>query len=277
MKKEFRIIILLVALVFALTSCSTLASLVGLDGLAGFDSQSKKALEQGFVEIDWLNDDDLKEVISTLCANGNFSVSYSDRHRMLEFVAFNSSIRLHVYNNRIEFVYTDKLLYESLVYGNGWADPKRLELECYGQKITESLNYGDVTTTNESYYDKLLGKTVYNRYQEVTHVFSSDVSNFLNQNWNNNELYLLVDGAKDITYKIKNNDLVNLYRTLYEALFPYEFLSGAASGAIADFISELTTVSSYQAFAINYYISTNMDLTRDEIRSLSNLVNSKIR
>ena len=276
MKKSLRLIAL-VFVVLTLASCSTLASLVGMDGLAGFDSQSKKALEQGFIEIDWLNNEELKETVSMLCANGNFSVSYSDRHRMLEFVAFNSSIRLHVYNDRIEFVYIDNLPYESIIYGDGWADPRRIELECYGQKMTESLNYGDVVTTNESYYDKILAKTVQQRYQDVTHVMSEEAANFLNKNWNNNDLYMLVDGSKDITYRIKNNDLVNLYRTLYEALFPYEFLSGAADGAIADFINGLTTVNSYQASAINYYISNNESLTRDQIRSLSNLVNSKIR
>lgn len=276
MKKSLRLIAL-VFVVLTLASCSTLASLVGMDGLAGFDSQSKKALEQGFIEIDWLNNEELKETVSMLCANGNFSVSYSDRHRMLEFVAFNSSIRLHVYNDRIEFVYIDNLPYESIIYGDGWADPRRIELECYGQKMTESLNYGDVVTTNESYYDKILAKTVQLRYQDVTHVMSEEAANFLNKNWNNNDLYMLVDGSKDITYRIKNNDLVNLYRTLYEALFPYEFLSGAADGAIADFINGLTTVNSYQASAINYYISNNESLTRDQIRSLSNLVNSKIR
>ncbi len=276
MKKSLRLIAL-VFVVLTLASCSTLASLVGMDGLAGFDSQSKKALEQGFIEIDWLNNEELKETVSMLCANGNFSVSYSDRHRMLEFVAFNSSIRLHVYNDRIEFVYIDNLPYESIIYGDGWADPRRIELECYGQKMTESLNYGDVVTTNESSYDKILAKTVQLRYQDVTHVMSEEAANFLNKNWNNNDLYMLVDGSKDITYRIKNNDLVNLYRTLYEALFPYEFLSGAADGAIADFINGLTTVNSYQASAINYYISNNESLTRDQIRSLSNLVNSKIR
>ena len=276
MKKSLRLIAL-VFVVLTLASCSTLASLVGMDGLAGFDSQSKNALEQGFIEIDWLNNEELKETVSMLCANGNFSVSYSDRHRMLEFVAFNSSIRLHVYNDRIEFVYIDNLPYESIIYGDGWADPRRIELECYGQKMTESLNYGDVVTTNESYYDKILAKTVQLRYQDVTHVMSEEAANFLNKNWNNNDLYMLVDGSKDITYRIKNNDLVNLYRTLYEALFPYEFLSGAADGAIADFINGLTTVNSYQASAINYYISNNESLTRDQIRSLSNLVNSKIR
>lgn len=276
MKKSLRLIAL-VFVVLTLASCSTLASLVGMDGLAGFDSQSKKALEQGFIEIDWLNNEELKETVSMLCANGNFSVSYSDRHRMLEFVAFNSSIRLHVYNDRIEFVYIDNLPYESIIYGDGWADPRRIELECYGQKMTESLNYGDVVTTNESNYDKILAKTVLLRYQDVTHVMSEEAANFLNKNWNNNDLYMLVDGSKDITYRIKNNDLVNLYRTLYEALFPYEFLSGAADGAIADFINGLTTVNSYQASAINYYISNNESLTRDQIRSLSNLVNSKIR
>ena len=276
MKKSLRLIAL-VFVVLTLASCSTLASLVGLDGLAGFDSQSKKALEQGFIEIDWLNNEELKETVSMLCANGNFSVSYSDRHRMLEFVAFNSSIRLHVYNDRIEFVYIDNLPYESIIYGDGWADPRRIELECYGQKMTESLNYGYVVTTNESNYDKILAKTVLLRYQDVTHVMSEEAANFLNKNWNNNDLYMLVDGSKDITYRIKNNDLVNLYRTLYEALFPYEFLSGAADGAIADFINGLTTVNSYQASAINYYISNNESLTRDQIRSLSNLVNSKIR
>ena len=276
MKKSLRLIAL-VFVVLTLASCSTLASLVGMDGLAGFDSQSKKALEQGFIEIDWLNNEELKETVSMLCANGNFSVSYSDRHRMLEFVAFNSSIRLHVYNDRIEFVYIDNLPYESIIYGDGWADPRRIELECYGQKMTEPLNYGDVVTTNESYYDKILAKTVQQRYQDVTHVMSEEAANFLNKNWNNNDLYMLVDGSKDITYRIKNNDLVNLYRTLYEALFPYEFLSGAADGAIADFINGLTTVNSYQASAINYYISNNESLTRDQIRSLSNLVNSKIR
>lgn len=276
MKKSLRLIAL-VFVVLTLASCSTLASLVGMDGLAGFDSQSKKALEQGFIEIDWLNNEELKETVSMLCANGNFSVSYSDRHRMLEFVAFNSSIRLHVYNDRIEFVYIDNLPYESIIYGDGWADPRRIELECYGQKMTESLNYGDVVTTNESYYDKILAKTVQLRYQDVTHVMSEEAANFLNKNWNNNDLYMLVDGSKDITYRIKNNDLVNLYRTLYEALFPYEFLSGAADGAIADFINGLTTINSYQASAINYYISNNESLTRDQIRSLSNLVKSKIR
>lgn len=276
MKKSLRLIAL-VFVILTLASCSTLASLVGMDGLAGFDSQSKKALEQGFIEIDWLNNEELKETVSMLCANGNFSVSYSDRHRMLEFVAFNSSIRLHVYNDRIEFVYIDNLPYESIIYGDGWADPRRIELECYGQKMTESLNYGDVVTTNESYYDKILAKTVQLRYQDVTHVMSEEAANFLNKNWNNNDLYMLVDGSKDITYRIKNNDLVNLYRSLYEALFPYEFLSGAADGAIADFINGLTTVNSYQASAINYYISNNESLTRDQIRSLSNLVNSKIR
>ena len=276
MKKSLRLIAL-VFVILTLASCSTLASLVGMDGLAGFDSQSKKALEQGFIEIDWLNNEELKETVSMLCANGNFSVSYSDRHRMLEFVAFNSSIRLHVYNDRIEFVYIDNLPYESIIYGDGWADPRRIELECYGQKMTESLNYGDVVTMNESYYDKILAKTVQLRYQDVTHVMSEEAANFLNKNWNNNDLYMLVDGSKDITYRIKNNDLVNLYRSLYEALFPYEFLSGAADGAIADFINGLTTVNSYQASAINYYISNNESLTRDQIRSLSNLVNSKIR
>ena len=184
---------------------------------------------------------------------------------------------MHVYNDRIEFVYIDNLPYESIIYGDGWADPRRIELECYGQKMTEPLNYGDVVTTNESYYDKILAKTVQQRYQDVTHVMSEEAANFLNKNWNNNDLYMLVDGSKDITYRIKNNDLVNLYRTLYEALFPYEFLSGAADGAIADFINGLTTVNSYQASAINYYISNNESLTRDQIRSLSNLVNSKIR
>ena len=276
MKKSLRLIAL-VFVILTLASCSTLASLVGMDGLAGFDSQSKKALEQGFIEIDWLNNEELKVTVSMLCANGNFSVSYSDRHRMLEFVAFNSSIRLHVYNDRIEFVYIDNLPYESIIYGDGWADPRRIELECYGQKMTESLNYGDVVTMNESYYDKILAKTVQLRYQDVTHVMSEEAANFLNKNWNNNDLYMLVDGSKDITYRIKNNDLVNLYRSLYEALFPYEFLSGAADGAIADFINGLTTVNSYQASAINYYISNNESLTRDQIRSLSNLVNSKIR
>lgn len=276
MRKSFGFIVLLVV-VMALTSCSTLASLMGVDGLAGFDSQSKKALEQGFIEIDWLNDEDLKEVVSTLCANGGFSVSYSDRQRMLEFVAFNSCIRLHVYNNRIEFVYIDELQYESALYGDGWANPRSLELECYGQKMTESLNPGDVVKTDESYYDKLFDRRVNLRYQDVTHVFSADASNFLNQNWNNNDLYLVVEGSKNITYKIKNNDLVNLYRTLYEALFPYEFISGAADGAIVDFVNELTTIDSYQAAAINYYLSINMDLTKDQIRSLVNLINSKVR
>ena len=277
MKKTIRFITLLL-LALALTSCSTLASLVGLDGLAGFDSQSQKALEQGFLEIDWLNEDeDLKEVVTTLCESGSFSVSYSDRQRMLEFVAINSCIRLHVFNNRIEFVFTDKYQYESAIYGDGWANPNVIELECYGEKISEYVSSSDVVTTNESYYNKYLGETIYTRYQEVTHVFSENVANFLNQNWNNNELYVTVYGSKDFLYKIKNNDLVNLYRTFYEALFPYEFIAGAAESAIADFIAELTTVNSYQASAINYYLSQNMDLTRDQIKSLSNLVSSKIR
>lgn len=265
----------MLVIALALTSCSTLASLIGFDGLAGFDSQSKKELDQGFTEIPWLSgNEDLKSVVSSLCESGHFSVSYSDRRRMLEFVAINSNIRMNVYSNRIEFEFNDTLYYSEY---DGWYAPQGITLECYGVTYSERLNSGDVERTDKREYNKLLNKYIDYKYEEVTHAFSQEAGAFLAQNWSNNDLYVTVYGRRDNVYRIKNNDLVNLYRAFYEALFPYEFISGAAEGAIVEFIDGLTVVDSYQASAINNYLYLNVDLTNDQIRSLSNLVNSKIR
>lgn len=275
MKKKIQFIAFILLIVLSVSSCSSIASIAGLDGLAGFDSQSRKELEEGFIEIEWLSgDEELFDTVSSLCKSGSFSVSYSDRLRMLEFVAINSPIRLDVYNDRIEFVYTDTL---SRISDYGWYAPRGITLLCYGRTYSENFRNGEVERTDRKAYIKLIGQYVEYRYEDVTHKLSEEACTFLTQNWSNNDLYVTVYGRMDKNYRIKNNDLVNLYRVFYEALFPYDFISGAAESAIVDFLDSLTTVNSSQAAAINNYLNQNPDLTNEEVKSLSNLVNSKIR
>lgn len=275
MKKSFfKISIILIACVVMLTSCSTLASLVGLEGLAGFDSQSKKNLEQGFLEIDWLNNEETKEAITMLCESGDFTVSYSDRYRMLEFVAFNSEIRIRAYNDRIDFVFQYEFSYSDQY---GWVDPRTITLECYGKKTSANFAYDDVERVNTSSYNTYSQKYVYTRYETVSYVLSNSLANFLNENWGNNDLFVVISGNRDVTFKISNNDLVNLYRTLYEELFPYSYLKDAAESAIVEEINGLTTISAYEASAISYYLSLNTALTGNQLEAINKLVKSKIR
>ena len=277
MKKRVFISIISIVSLALLASCSTLSSMVGLDGLAGFDKASQKALETGFTEIDWLDDEELKESLSAICENGSFSVSYSDRHRMLEFTAINSCLRVRAYNNRIELAYIDTVDYESILWGDGWFNPSRITFEVYGNKVSEEISRSEVERVNENYYNQLLKKTVYIQYEEVNHVLSTKAADFLNNNWSNNDLYITVNGGKRVEYRIKNADVINLYRTLYEVLYPYDQLATSSIDEITGFITDLSSISEEEAFAINYFLNMNEDLSKDQLIGIEKLINSRVR
>lgn len=276
MKKS---ILVLFLLVFLLTGCSTIASLVGLDGMAGFDKQSEKKLDEAALNIDYLADEDVMATLKTLCKDGGFSVNYNDRQRTVDFISFGSPIRLRASHNRIEVVCDLQVSYDGIPFitTDGWLNPTKMTLECYGESITDRIGSDEYKTTNDSYYDNYLKKTVYIRYQELWHVLSPEATAFLNENWSNNPLFVTITGGKTYSTKYSNTSFMALYRVLYEALFPYQFLESAAAEAVIGFVGEQTSLTQYQAQAINYYIGLNTELPTEDVRTLKNLVTSKVR
>lgn len=274
MTKKVLIVIAMVLLVCTLMSCQILESVLGLEGLAGFDSTSEQNLRMGFDQIDWLEGDDLMNQIIEICQNGRFGVEYSDRLRCIEFTSVTSPIRVRIFNDHLELRHVWGY---SWTERDGWYNPKALVFECYGEKLTENIPSSDIIVTNESYYDDYLKKTVYTRFETIDHILSSDASEFIYKNWTNSELYIGVIGRLSNVHVLRNIDVANLYRLLYDTLFPYTSLAVASDDEIAEILGSLGTISSYDAEAIVFNLSQNEDLTAAKVDILANLVYSKIR
>lgn len=274
MTKKLLIAATFLLLSLALISCQVLETALGLEGLAGFDSASEKALDMGFEQIDWLEGDELKAQIAELCKSGRLGVEYSDRLRGLEFTSMTSPIRVRVFNNRVELRHNWNYAWSER---EGWWNPKGLVFECYGEKVSEPVASSDVIVTNDSFYDEYLKETVYTRSEEIDHILSAKASEFIYKNWTNNDLYIQVVGNRSDYHKVKNADLANLYRLVYDTLFPYTALAVATDEEVAEIIGSLGTISKYDAEAIVFNLSQNENYTAEKVSIIANLVNSKIK
>lgn len=274
MTKKLLIAAAFLLLSFALMSCQVLETVMGLEGLAGFDSASEKALDMGFEQIDWLEGDELKAQIAELCESGRLGVEYSDRLRGLEFTSMTSPIRVRVFNDRVELRHDWGYAWDD---DYGWWNPNALVFECYGEKITERIPSSDIIVTNDSFYDEIAKKTEYIRNERIDHILSAEASEFIYKNWTNNDLYIQVVGRRSDYHKVRNTDLANLYRLLYDTLFPYGVLTVATDEEVAEVIGTLGTISRYEAEAIIFNLSQNENYTADKVSIIANLVNSKIK
>lgn len=257
-----------------LIGCSTISAMMGMEGLAGFDSQSEKALQQGFDEIDWLDGEDLMAAIAAICEEGRLTVSYSDRYRALEFVGLTSPLRVYVTNDRIEILHKYGYMWSE---NEGWWNPSALQFECYGKAVKDTISRDEIETVNESTYNEYTKSYMYNRYENVNHWLSEDAKEFIYKNWTNNDLYIQVFGRRSDSHLVKNVAIANVYRLLFDTLYPYTSFSAAEPQEIIDYINGLTSIDVNQGLAMYLHLQDNELLTAEDVTAINNLVNSKLR
>lgn len=275
MKKS---LLLFAAVLFVLAgtliSCSTISSMIGLDGLAGFDGQSEKALQQGFDEIDWLEGQELYDAIAAICEEGRLTVAYSDRYRALEFTGLTSPLRVYVTNNSVEILHEYNYAWNDK---DGWWNPRELRFECYGEAVTDKILSDEIETINESFYNEALRETVYTRAEKVDHWLTQDAKDFIYKNWTNNDLYIQVIGRRSDYHKVQNVTVANVYRLLFDTLYPYTSFAAAEPQEIIDTINGMKTFSVDQALAMIMHLGDNENLTAVDVDTISNLINSKVK
>lgn len=263
----------LIVLAGTLISCSTISSLIGMDGLAGFDGQSEKALQQGFDEIDWLEGQELYDAIAAICEEGRLTVAYSDRYRALEFTGLTSPLRVYVTNDSVEILHQYGYMWSK---DDGWWNPRELRFECYGEAVTDKILSDEIETIDESYYDEYLRETVYTRSENVKHWLTQDAKDFIYKNWTNNDLYIQVIGRRSDYHKVQNVTVANVYRLLFDTLYPYTSFAAAEPQEIIDVLNGMKSFSTDQASAMVMHLADNENLGASDLETISNLIMSKI-